>query len=150
MGKFNVMFRDYGREVSTVQFPGADLTAANIDGELAAMVALRTALADITLGNIIKLTRIASVSPQEDIPATDKNSQRETKWLCRYHDDTTFEKATLEIPCAKLSLLDGNESELDLSAGVGAAFKTAFEAYVLPPGGNTAVLDEVIHVGRNI
>lgn len=150
MGKYVLTFRDFSREVSTAQFPGSDLTEANIVAELAAMATLLTNVQAVTLGNVIKLTRIASVSPQEDIPATDENSQRERKWLCRYHDSVTFEKATLEIPCANAAHLAENQDRAALGSAPWPAFKTAFEAYVSGPGGNTPVLDEVILVGRNI
>lgn len=152
MAKYIVSVKDYDNEAATASFPGTDLTAANFDAEVALMATLKTALEAITMGNTVKLTRVANVSPMEDVPASDKDAQRERKWLVRYHDSVTFEKATISLPCADLSFLDpanrgraemGDAAEVD-------AFVTAFEAYVQPPGGNVAVVDEIIHVGRNI
>jgi len=151
MGKLIVTFKDYGGEVSTATFPGSDLTEANITAELAEMLAIVTALGDVTLGNITKIQRVASVSPQEDVPATSPLSQREQKWLVRYHDTITYEKGTLEVPCADLNLLDeANRGRADLTDEDVDAFVTAVEAYIVGPGGNAIEVDEIVHVGRNI
>lgn len=62
-------------------------------------------------------------------------AQREVKWLCRYQSstDSTAPVYRCEIPTADLSLLANNTEFLDLSAGAGATFKSAFEAIVVTP-----------------
>jgi len=151
MGKLIVTFKDYGGEVSTATFPGSDLTEANITDELSQMTAIVTALGDVALGKITKIQRVASVSPQEDVPAALFSAQRETKWLVRYHDANTFEKGTLEVPCADLTKLDSaDRGRADLTDSDVAAFVTALEAYMVGPGGNAIEVDEIVHVGRNL
>lgn len=149
MGEYTLTFRDYDRELSRVTFPIPDLVEANITAQLALDATLRTAVAGITLGNIIRLTTVAVVAPQEDIPATDQNAQRERKWLVLYHDDQTFVKGRVTIPCANAELLTGNSAELVTSSGAGQTFKNAFVAAVPGPSGNASVVDRVILVGRN-
>jgi hypothetical protein len=156
MGKLIVTIADHTGEVGTVTFPGSDLTAANIDAEETQMATLRAELADVMRGLELKYTEVAKVAPQAVGKASSAEAQREEKALVRYYDDTTFERATLEIPCVDMTKqMTGHPGKFYIDGESGAhadwtAFVTAFEAYVLPPGGNTAVVEEVIHVGRNI
>lgn len=152
MGKYIVTFRDFGipGERSTAQFPGPDVTSANIDTWLTETASLRTALEGITLGTVTKLTRVLSESPQPDTQPASQFAQRETKWLVRYHDAITGKKATLEVPTADLALLDPNSTgKADMTNAAIVAFVTAFEAFVVGPDGNAAEVDELVHVGRN-
>lgn len=155
MGKLVLTYRDYGTpgERSTAIFNGPDLTALSFDDEIALQSTLRDAVNAITLGELTKVTRVAVESPQPGAMPASPFAQRETKWLVRYSDTVTGDKATLEIPCADLTKLDptARDKALMTDADV-AAFVAAFEAYVLSPGtgtrGNTQV-DELIFVGRN-
>lgn len=155
MGKLNLRYRDYGEpgERSTVSFDGPDLTALNLDAEVVLQNALRDAVADITLGTLVNVERRASESPQPDTQPASQFAQRETKWLVRYRDTVTGDKAFVTLPCADLALLDASaEDKIDMTDADVIAFVAAFEAYVLSPGtgtrGNTEVY-EIQHVGRN-
>lgn len=153
MGWLTVSTRDYDGESSTVTFPSADLTAANIVAQMAAGDALVTAMAAIENSLHTAKTYVAKRSPLSADPrASDATAHRELKWLVMYHDDTTFEKATLEIPCPDLAEQSAtNRGHADIGdAGVVDAFITAFEAFVLGPGGNASVVDDILIVGRNV
>jgi len=153
MGQLIVSTKDYNGEASTVTFPSADLTAANIEAKMTAGDALVTAMAAIENSLHVTKTYVAKRSPLSADPrASDATAHRELKWLVMYHDDTTFEKATLEIPCPDMAQQSAtNRGHADIGdAGVVDAFITAFEAFVLPPGGNTAVVDDILIVGRNL
>lgn len=153
MGWLAVSTRDYDGEASTVTFPSADLTAANIVAQIAAGDALVTAMAAIENSLHVSKTYVAKRSPLSADPrASDATAHRELKWVVMYHDSTTFEKATLEIPCPDLAEQSATyRGHADIGdAGVVDAFITAFEAFVLGPGGNAAVVDDIVIAGRNI
>lgn len=150
MGKLIVSIRDYDGEASTVTFPTTDMTAGNFAAQAALITTLAAALEDIQLGNTQRYTRVVSVSPQGVGPSADVDAQRERKWLVKYHDGTTFEKAKLEIPCADSQFLDPANRRIAeiLFPGDMRDFRLAFEAVVVGPGGNLAVVDEISLVGR--
>lgn len=147
---------DHTGEVSTIQYPGDPLLAGNIDQEFTDALALQTATMAVVLGKLLQTSHLAKISPHGVGAATDPNAQRESKALVQYYDDTTFERATLEIPCPDLAkqnpdypgtfFLDGaSNNHADW-----AAFVTAFETFVPGPGGNTSVVERITHVGRNL
>lgn len=155
MGKLIVTYADHEGEISTVTLPVSDLTAANIDAEYAEHLALRNALNAVLRGKELKYSVLAKISPQGVGRAADPEAQREEKALVRYYDDTTFKRATLELPCVDMTtqnpdypgvfFLDGaSNNDADWET-----FVTAFEATVPGPSGNTSVVEDIIHVGRN-
>jgi len=79
-------------------------------------------------------------------------SQREKKWLLRYHRsaDADF-KYSRELPSADLNNLDSGGEFVDLTVGVGATLKTQWELNVVDPvDASAVVLDSVEFVGRNL
>ena len=79
---------------------------------------------------------------------TNPEAQRENKWLVRYHD-TAGALYSIEIPTAKLSLLDAGTEFLDLTGTEAAAFVTAFQAgAVSPTDGSAVTVDSIQFVGR--
>jgi len=138
-----------GAEKSSWAFWTATLTAANIVAQEGLISALWTATLDIIRG-AEAATRILAVSDQSAVVVTDPEAQRENKWLVRYHD-TAGTRFTLEIPTAKLSLLDTGTEFLNLAdGGVIAAFVTAFEAVVKSPDDPTftVAVDSIQFVSR--
>jgi hypothetical protein len=157
MGRVIFRIADYDGEVSTATFQTSDLTAANIDGEYTEAVSLQTALDGISLGLVLNREHVAKSSPQAVGKAASELAQREAKALVSYYDATTFERSRMEIPAIDLSLqLTGHPGYFydknyagDEEAAV-TAFVTAFEATVVAAGGNAAVIDTIVHVGRNL
>jgi hypothetical protein len=147
-GKASWSFVDYDGEVSTMQVHAADLTAANFDAQETLRDALETAVENLTLGNVFK-TEKGNATLYSKAQPESEHAQRETKWLVMYEDDTTYKQHNYEVPTADLEQLPADGKELDLTAGVGLAFVTAFEAYALSPAGNTCTVQRIIHVGRN-
>lgn len=141
--------QDYDKETTIFRVNSAQLTAVNIDAEIAKNVALGVAIVGITRGALQKIAygnEILSPSVCDDPLA-----QRENKWLIRYHDDSTGEKLRVELGTADLTMLNpanrgfahmGDGAEVD-------AFVDAFEAYVLSTDGNATVVDSIEFVGRN-
>jgi len=142
--------KDYDGEPTTFRVRTLALTAANFDAQVALNVALGTAIVGITRGHVQKI-----VYSNEIISPTvpdDPLSQRENKWLIRYHDAVTSEDlGPLELGTADLTVLDPNNrgyAEMG-DAGPVDAFVSAFEAYVVSPDDNAVVVDSIQFVGRN-
>jgi hypothetical protein len=157
MGRVIFRIADYDGEVSTATFPTSDLTAANIDGEYADAITLQTALDGISLGLVLNREHVGKSSPQAVGKASSELAQREAKALVSYYDAVSFKRSTMEIPAIDLSLqltghpgyfYDQNYSG-DEEAAV-TAFVTAFESTVLAANGGAAVVDTIVHVGRNL
>lgn len=138
-------------ETTSFAVPVTTLTPANVAATETLMGNLRTAIQAIILGNMFQNEVIYNKTVNAKTPAASALAQRENKWLCRYHDATTGQKAQVSIGTADLTELANNSEFLSLAAGNGAALKTAFEAVVVSPfnSSNSVVLDSVQFVGRN-
>lgn len=147
-GSFTIM--DYNREKSSFTYNVGEVTAVTLPSILSGNTDLEEALQAIIEGVISRRQLdVFDNAEQSPTPPTEKYAQRETKWLVRFRDVTTNKLYRSEIPTAKLSLLTANEDTLDLSAGAGLAFKTAFEAHARSVDNNNVVIISVQHVGRN-
>lgn len=141
---------DYGGEYSGVYLRGPVVSAANFDATEALRAALETALDGIVIGTVAtRKLQTLDVTISTTKPGN-VYAQRETKWLVRYSDNVTGSVHTAEVPCADLSLLVSGGEVMDIAAGAGLAFVTAFEDWVLSPAGNAVTVSEIVHVGRNI
>lgn len=138
-------------ETATYSLALETATPANVATVLSNVGGLVAAFQGITIGRVIKQDFSYDVTKNEKIPATSDLAQRENKWLCRYHDTTTFKKFAVSIPCADLTKKKPNSEFVDLTTGPGAAVKTAFEQVVVSPDDPThaVVLDSIQFVGRN-
>lgn len=163
VGHGSITLIDYDAEVAASSFYTGDVTAVSLPGLLTQFGALRTAIEGITLGvtrqEALKVfdTRLSNSKP------SDKEAQRETKWLVVYEDNLPFfddpvnaipnagylKIFTMEIGTADLSLLNTDSNTMNITSGAGATFKTAFEAIARSPYGGTVTVRQVQHVGRN-
>lgn len=150
-------YADYGSgahpsgETSHVSVWVRTLTAANLTAQQALHNALFSSLAAVTEGVETKEETIISESVIAAGPASTPQSQREKKWLLRYHDATTGKKYVVSVPCAKLSLLATNSEFMDTTLTEWTNLKTNFEAVVYSPDdSNLVVLDSAQFVGRNL
>lgn len=144
-------YQDYSREKSNVRFKITTMTAANFDATNTAINALSTAILALQPENSLQSKRVASANNFiTRSPAADAGTQREMKWLAIFEDSTLHTLFRHEIPQADPSLLGSNSDYLDLSAGVGQAFKTAAEAVVKSPADNACVLLSVQFVGKRL
>lgn len=138
-------------ETTNFGFAVTTLTPGNVAAQETLMGNLAAAIAAITLGNVIQRELVYWRQQFEKVPASSTAAQRENKWLCRYHDATTFQKMTRTIGTADLSELVSGSEFLVLTSGNGAALKTAFEAIVVSDfdPSHAVILDTVQFVGRN-
>lgn len=143
-------FRDYSRETSHYRLPVTTLTAANFNATNTAITALEAAIANITLGVQQKVATIAARTNVSSSLPSSPDAQREKKWLLTYHD-ANGGKFRTEIPCADLSLLGLNSDFIDQTNAAWTTLKTAFEAVVVSPDDQSAVvLDNAEFVGKRL
>lgn len=160
---YSLTLRDWDDKPGDVQFNTGAVTAVSLPGLLTQIGALRTAIDAITIGVVAnEKQEVFNTILSQALP-TDPNAQRGNKWLVSYHDNTQFfdapvnaipneaylRKFRVMIPTADNSLLDENQTRLDLTTGPGLAFKTAFEAMVKSPAGGAAVIDFVEQTNVN-
>lgn len=125
-----------------------DINAGNLAGTQTQLAALLTAIEAIVLGVLNRERIVLSDTLSSSAPAASNLAQREIKWLVTYTDTVTHRLFKSEIPTAKISLLTGNSESLNLAAGEGQAFKTAFEDVVRSIEGNPVQVISVKYVGR--
>jgi len=138
-----------GAEKSSWAVWVSTLTSGNFVAVTGAISTLFSAALDITLGAQSGSTIQASATSSA-VTVTNALSQRENKWLVRYHD-ANGTKFSVEIPTADLSLLDAGTEFLNLAdGGVIAAFVSAFEAVAKSPDDPAlaTTVDSIQFVGR--
>ena len=163
-GQYNLSVRDYGGQIGSTTILTGAVTAVSLPGLLTQYGALRTAIAGIIDGvpsseNAHVFDTILSAAEP-----TSEYAQRGTKWIVNYHDNLQFFDApvnaipnagylkpfSIELPTAKLSLLEEGSEELDLSVTAVAAFVTAFEAIARSPYNGTVEVDSIKYVPRSV
>lgn len=145
--------RDYDNESTTWQVAVTDLNATNLAAQLTAITALNTAVAGLIIGNTTKEEITLDRSINSTGPSSNKNAQREAKWLVRYHGVTLNKQFQMSIGTCDLSKLPtGIHTDLvDITTGPGKAFADAFAAVVVSPDDSSeaTIVDSIQHVGRN-
>jgi hypothetical protein len=148
MTTLRIPYIDYSNEGSTVSVP---VLTAKTPAEL---IPLQAAIVALTYEGDQEALRIGedAVAGSNTGKSTIAESQREKKWLLRFHRASDASKAyTREVPCADLNELSTDGQFIDLSAGNGLTLKTQFEILAADPDDESAVvLDSVEFVGRNI
>lgn len=164
MNTATISLEDYDREPTKHKLNIGPLTAANFTAKRAAIDALKAAIPALVLGEIRSST-INEVFTESTAAVTDKNAQRERKWMVTYRDVTQFfdgantinnpgfgNLSSVELGTADASLLpDTASDELDLTVTAVATYVTAFEAVQnSPTGGNEVEVVSIKMVGRNL
>ena len=128
------------------------LSIAAIDAVTTANVqALADAIDAVIRGVAVKATTavIEIVDAGSAGPAADSEANRGSKWLFRTQDGVTGKIYTNEIGTADGTVLPSTDSDfIDLTAGVGLALKTAWEAVYRSEDGNAGTLLSVQQVNR--
>lgn len=156
---YNVLsIADFSKEKSTQKVYNGAITAVSIAGFLTDLAALETATQNLILGTLQQSTWVGDSNQIASTFPTDPDAQRERKALVRYHGNTTNDVFTLTIPAVRtktsggVSLLLAGTDEFDLTAGLVAAWITAFEAIGRSPNNDTetVTVDSITLVGRNL
>jgi type II secretory pathway pseudopilin PulG len=160
---YTLTFTDYEGSKGTMDVNTGIVTALTLPALLTQVGALRTATAALVRGVIANEQQDVFNTILSQALPTDQDAQRGNKWLVSYHDNTQFfdppvnaipndaylRKFRVMIPTANNSLLADNENDLDITAGAGLAFKTAFEAVAKSPAGGTVVIDFIRQTNVN-
>lgn len=166
---YELRYQDFSKEESTVKFTSVEMDGGNYNAQMILAHDLRAAVDNITLGARVLETVISERKAETPAVPTDKNCQRERKWLVVFRDETQYfdfpstvypnpghgKKFTLEIPTADNAMLPaGHSDHIDPDeAGVHAnitAFVAAFEAFQKSPYGGDVEVIEIVQVGRNL
>lgn len=149
--KLSIKYLDASNEKTTSGFYGTTFTSANFDSQVGLQDALISAIDGITLGTLNQYTRQAAIVDGSSTPPANQFAQREVKWRVVYADDVTGKEGEVEIGTADLALLVPGTELMDVSAGAGLAFVTAFENYQKgPETGNDVTFLRAEFVGRNL
>ena len=145
MAKYNIPFIDASSETSTASIAVVD---AETDLNLTAIF---NAIVGVTLGNAGTSTLVVAAEKDagSGVKPSNKEAQREKKWLVTFVDNVTGKKGRMEIPCADLSLLGDDGSTMVTSAGAGASLVSALNAHGLSSDGNPITVSTIRFVGRN-
>lgn len=111
---------------------------------------LKAAILGVTNGNFTRTTAqvVAEVS-SPSLPS-DENAQREIAIRVTYADTVTGKTYRLDLPTADSALRQQGTDDVNLAdAGAMAAFKTAFELYIVSELGNPVVIQKARFVGKN-
>lgn len=163
-GLYSLTMLDYSKEKSVSRFNTGAVTAVSLPGLLTEIGTLRGAIDGITLGTLNRESLAVFDTPLSNVPPTDKNAQREDKWLVTYEDNTQFfdpptnaipnegyrKLFSVEIATPDRTLVVNNSDFADITAPPMSAFVAAFEAMCKSPYGGTAHVISVKYVGRNL
>lgn len=159
MAKAKYSLRDNSRELGRAEFNIPDITVDSIGQILTDFGNFRTAIDGITLGVMAKEALVMDETNLSALAPTDPQAQKGIKWTVQYTDNQQYfdppvnaipnagyqQIFTNTIPTANLSLLANGAEELNLAAGPGLAFATAFNAIVRSPYGGTTTLLRVYY-----
>lgn len=130
---------DYDGDRQQVSFETVDtpLDGTGFTGDYTDITDLQSAIAAVITGNNGPLVWQAVESGSTPAPPSDPFSQTNIQWIFEYTANVGGAKRTTRVGTADLDLataLYNGAPALDLSAGVGATLKAAFEAAVRVDG----------------
>ncbi len=148
---------DASGEKATASFMLPEIAAdgANYATITGLVSTLKSALQAVTQGTIQESALVAFRTRHGN--AIPDDGRRESKWLVRYEDDSTFKVYNFEIPCSDRSLLPMQTGTdfVDLAYATPGALKTALDnlisgiqAMKSPTNGSITVIS-IQDVGRN-
>lgn len=160
----SIVVGDYDREKSVISVNLADIgfVGATYLTETQNLDEIKDAIAAVILGEI-RSANLTKTFPESQAEVTNKNAQRERKWLVQYYDNKQFldgantipnpsflKNFTFEIPTADASLVVAPDADfMDITSGVGATLKSTLESNYRSPAGGTITVTKVQLVGRN-
>lgn len=151
MSTISFLIRDHSDEYSGFSLGIPDVDETSWVATVASIVAIRTAVEALTLGNVAKQTLTAFSTVIDDTRPADAAAQRELGLRLFYQDDGNGKKFHITIPCPDVSLIaEPGSNEVDLSGvSVVNTLVTAIEALARSPYGNTITFYKGLIVGRN-
>lgn len=140
---------DFSGEYSSVAFnisPIDEETWVAVDLQV---LALQTAIAALTAGNVAQRSLTAYTVPVNDTYPTEQYAQRETGLRLFYKDNVNGKKFHVTIPAPDLALIAEEGSDMvDMSNSIVGALVAAMEAVVVSPYGNGVTFYRGAIIGR--
>jgi hypothetical protein len=146
VGKAGLSFLDKQGKTGTVGFYTNEFTAGTFTALNGLIDDAVAAIAAVTLLNLAKDERLASIEKFSVGLPTDSNAVKGVRWLVR-GVDSNGNAVTMQIPGADLSL-STNAKDLDLTAGEGLALKTALDAVWRSNDGESVTTVEVVYLDK--
>lgn len=143
--------RDHTDEYSSVQLNIPDVDETTWVATEASILAVQTAIAALTTGNIARRTLVASVVAIADTTPANPYAQRELGLrLFAQETSAPFKKFHFTVPCPDLTVINvGPKDEVDVnSVTVVNALATALEGFAVSPDGNDFEIYRAKIVGR--
>ena len=112
----------------------------------AEVLAIRDAILGICNGVAREYGHVVTQEDEGLVFSTDVDADTRHAWRVLYRDNVLLKQYTVTLRVANPASRRPQTDELDLSAGVGLAFKTAFEAHVLSPDDNAVTILRVDYI----
>jgi hypothetical protein len=144
-----ISFIDRFNKPARTEVHSTNLTAGNFAAQQTALTNFVTAVTGVSLLTQIREGNTGMIVTHAPVPPTATDAVRSSKYLVRFVDQITGFKGMFEIPGSDLSLVTATNPFMDLTAGAGAALKTAAEAFVLSRMGNAITVTTVEYVPRS-
>jgi hypothetical protein len=151
IGHFSLTYKDRENKSSVQRVGAAVLTAGNIVAQSTAAANLATATDNMSLGARVK-TLLGNLTTTVAALPTNNNALRSRKFAVSYHDTTTGDKYTTQIPISNNAAvtMEPGTKLVDLTIDPAAAYVTAFNAFVASEDGNAVLIDQIRATGRHI
>ena len=160
---YGLTIRDWEGSLGTVEINTGNVTALSLPTLLTQIGALRTAVDGLVIGVIADERQTVFNTILSQALPTSEFAQRGNKWIVFYHDNTQFFDPGINaipnsgylrpfhvmLPTADNSLLELNETVLDITVDPGLAFVTAFQAMARSPYGGVVVVDSIEQTNVN-
>jgi hypothetical protein len=146
-------FLDATREKSSMTFNFGPITAVTLPGFLTQFADLRTKTEAITLGALASDQWTGDRTVYSVTPPTDRNAQRERKFLVIYRDNTSLALYRVEIPTADYGIATFGPSGDEIIIGTSGPiydWVQSFQTLARSPEGNAVTVISIKGVGRNI
>lgn len=149
-GRLVMKMMDADKDTQQISFDGPVADDLNFDAVIGQADALVAAIEGITLGALVSRDFVADrVDNSPVTPPVLIRAQTNVQWIFTYADNVngrvfTTRVGTADLDAAGVSIVNGVPT-LSLAAGLGAALKTAFEAYVRSEDGNAVTLQSVTY-----
>lgn len=151
MSRFVLTFRDYSREMSTVEMLLPDISAggADYDALVTAAAAVAAAVETVSVGVLAKESIV--INEAREVGDASAGSKRELGLRVFWADTTAETVGHFTIPSpdpvgawliAGTDMVDHSETDI-------AALIVALEANVLSPEGNSIEISRIVEVGRS-
>ena len=134
---FNIVDFDGDRQQVSFETVDTELDGSTFSDDYTDITDIQDALAAIILGNNGPLSYVAVESGSTPAPPNDPFAQTNIQWVFEYTDNVTGSRRTTRVGTADLdvaSIMYNGAPAIDLSTGVGATLKAAFETAVRNEG----------------